>query len=120
MELSLSELESLADVRGIDDAGREYLIRVAEGVEEAYADYEGRTDEFSDLVHEVVDNALSVYTYEIWKTFVGLCAWDEDVSEYGTSEGMTQAASVAIFMIGERLANAIWCKLQEEGEYKPC
>ena len=116
MELSLSELESLANVSGIDDAGLKYLTRVVEGVEEAYADYEGRPDEFSDLIHEIVDSALSVYTYEIWETFIGLSAWEEDVSEYGSPEDMTSAASWAISMIGERAANAIWHKLQEEEE----
>ena len=57
---------------------------------------------------------IPVPTYEKWDTFHDLCAWTEDLTEYGGPEAdMTDNATIAIYMIGCRLAESVVAALDE-------
>jgi hypothetical protein len=65
-------------------------------------------DEPLDVV-QVVDSALPIYNHDIWETFVDLCAYNEDIEECATGD-MTQRASFALYLIGERFVTT-FCEL---------
>jgi hypothetical protein len=67
----------------------------------------GEITDLEDGVTEIADSCVPVYTHEKWQVFVDLCAYREDVSDYGLSSDMDQNASVALFMIAERLLYAL-------------
>jgi hypothetical protein len=87
-------------------AGAKFLRHVAEDVAERLTDGIG---DVHDEAHEVADNAVPIYTHELWTTFVDLAAYQEDPSELGAeSDDLTKAAGVALYMIGNRLAVALF------------
>lgn len=63
------------------------------------------TDE--DGITEAADQAVPVYTYEMWQTFVDLAAWQEDITEFGPVEEMEKGAQVALYMIADSLIHAL-------------
>lgn len=98
--------------------GARFLRSVADSVAEAI-DYAGEDFDPDDFdAHELADGAVPVYTHDIWEAFTDLAAYNEDPSEYGASDGdLTRMASVALYMIGERLAVALareWAEAREE------
>lgn len=71
--------------------------------------------DWEDEAHEAADSCVPIYTYEMWKTFVDLCAWQEDINEtfpIADIDGMNDMAQIALFIIGERLARSVLEKLE--------
>lgn len=100
--------------------GARFLLGVWSAVAEAIDNYtDGSTDDQrSEDAHEIADSAVPIYTHELWATFVDLAAYQEDVTEYVSSTrtdgyDMQRLASVALYMIAERLALAL---LESAGE----
>lgn len=62
-----------------------------------------------DAGHEAADSAPSVYTYDMWKQFVDLAAWQEDPSEIGADEtrDMEKMGSACLYLIARRLWDAL-------------
>lgn len=101
------ELANIADC-GIpassDSAGAEMLDTVRLATLDALR-YGNLTD---DTISEIADSCPSVYTGEIWAQFTDLAAWAEDIEEFAPDEyDMTKRASVALYMISERLVRRI-------------
>jgi hypothetical protein len=108
-----------------DGAGARFLASVRDDVLDRveYATTETDADDLADAiealredaVHEIADAAPDVYTFTRWSEFVDLAAWQEDISEYGDPAGdnLTRAAGVALYMIAERLAVAIFETISE-------
>lgn len=72
-------------------------------------------DQIHDIIHNVVDGCVPIYTYKIWLTFVSLGAWAEDLAELGGPEtDMTKNAMTAIYMIGCRLGDAVMDTYRKE------
>ena len=99
--------------------GAEFLRSVAYGVSDFLPsdgeEFDPDDVEVADNVSEVADAAPSVYTYQRWREFVDLAAWDEDVTELGgPDDDMTATAGVALYMIAERLARALVAEYAEE------
>ncbi|AGM12245.1 OCR-like antirestriction protein [Streptomyces phage Danzina] len=70
-----------------------------------------------DSLGEIADGAPSVYTATLWKEYVDLDAWQEDLSEYGEPNwDMTKNAGLAIFLIAHRLATVLLDEIIESGE----
>tara|TARA_E500000331_G_scaffold352740_1_gene401961 strand:+ start:560 stop:1039 length:480 start_codon:yes stop_codon:yes gene_type:complete len=68
-----------------------------------------------DIIHNVVDGCVPIYTHQIWETFTDLCAWSEDLSELGGPEtDMNKNAMTALYMIGCRLGDALWRSYKRE------
>ena len=68
-----------------------------------------------DIVHNVVDGCVPIYTHQIWETFTDLCAWSEDLSELGGPEtDMNKNAMTALYMIGCRLGDVLWDAYKKE------
>ena len=93
-----------------DTHGADYLTAIRDAFVEAVE--EGLTgDKLTDRASEAADAAVPIYTYRIWATFTDLCAYQEDPSDMGfefdANHGMEDAARVCLFMIGERLFNAL-------------
>lgn len=83
--------------------GALWLVQVAEAANE-WHDY---SDDRDDAPHQIVDGLVPIYTAERWRVFTDLAAWQEDVTEFGPIEDMEQAAGVALYLIGSRLATAV-------------
>lgn len=93
-----------------DSPGAHYLEMVADSVVEA-VEY---GDDRDDIPWAAADQCVPVYTYNVWRTFVDLGAWQEDPTELGCDgSDMEQAAKVCLYAIGERLAAAV---LDDMGE----
>ena len=110
------ELARMADCASPDDEhspGADLLLGVQVDMAERFAwaaDNDAVVDD--DAAHEVADGAVPVYTHERWQAFVDLCAYQEDITDYGTDAAdMTEAAGVALYCIAERLAFTL---LEEE------
>lgn len=98
-----------------DSPGAQFLGGIRDSVLEAI-EYGGDPEE---IPHEVADAAVPVYTYQRWRTFVDLGAWeeDEDLDELGGyPDDMTLAAGHCLYLIGSRLAAAILAELEDEDE----
>jgi hypothetical protein len=122
---ALASLADCASPDSIESPGAKFLGGVARDVadraqpyttsEPTPADvYRARLDELTgDDAHELADSAVPVYTYDRWLTFVDLAAWQEDISDYGSTDDLTNAAGVALYMIAERLVRALAEELTE-------
>lgn len=114
------ELAGLADCASpdkLDSLGAQFLTLVADSVRETWAGANKVTRrdwQDGDMAHDATDGCVPVYTYDVWRTFVDLAAWQEDVTEYGPIDDMERAAMDALYMIGERLAMQLLAELAAE------
>ena len=93
----------LADVNGLDPVGVDWL-------DDVYRSYQSDRVHYDDAeaaIHELADGAVPVYTADLWRTFVGVAAWTEDISDFGPITDIQQAARVALYQIAERLLQAL-------------
>lgn len=110
------ELAQLADVASPDSKeskGADFLLSVQDRVNDALS--YGMAEqgyELSDVASEIGDESVPVYTHEKWQTFVDLCAYTEDVTEFGPIQDLDNASNIALFLIAERLATVL---LGEDG-----
>jgi hypothetical protein len=109
----LARLAECSDPDSDTSPGAQFLNRVESDVLERIEDNDGEWDD--DYAHEIADNAVPVYTYTMWQTFVDLGAWEEDPSDLGYDEGdMAKGAAVCLYMIANRLAYALATEYEEE------
>lgn len=104
----LADMAGAASPDSKTSPGAEFLTGVAESFQEAVDN--GWFDE--DSVHEIADGAVPVYTHEMWKTFVDLAAWQEDVEHDDLD--MTAQAGMALYQIAQRLVEALAAEREEE------
>jgi hypothetical protein len=114
----LASLADCASPDSIESPGAVFLARVARDVTDYVSDAEDADPRdalanVSDWSHGIADSAVPVYTHERWATFVDLGAYNEDVSDYGAMDDLTNAAGVALYMIAERLVHALAEELSE-------
>jgi hypothetical protein len=68
----------------------------------------------NDVVSEIADAAPDVYTSTLWAEFVDLGAYVEDPTEMGADgSNMDQSARVCLYIIAERLAQALFTEIHE-------
>ena len=64
-------------------------------------------DDYSGCRTEIADGAPSVYTYDMWETFIGCRAWEWDseaCSDFaGETTSMTDQASLRLYLIADAL-----------------
>jgi hypothetical protein len=93
-------------LRSVQDATREAVLWAAEY--DTDGDLLHAVDNVKDdTAHQVADDAVPIYTHELWSTFADLGAYEEDPSEYGPVTDMGRAAGVCLYMIAERLVHAL-------------
>lgn len=126
--LNAFELARMADTHSPDSSesvGAGFLTRVRDSAvesitdtHETYPDFDGET--LGDWllnngsISEIADNAPSIYTHERFQQLVDLCAYQEDVSELaGDETDMEKLAGVALYMVAERLVNALLDRLKD-------
>ena len=119
LDYTAFRLAQMADVAGPDSSdspGAKFLLSVQDAVNEA-REYDTECTDRSDTIHEIADNAPDVYTHERWMQFVDLCAYNEDISELGGDIGdLTGAAGIALYMIAERLATALFEEVDDDDD----
>ena len=114
-ELAAYTLAGMAEVAGpdaIDSPGAIFLTDIRDEVVEAFEE----SGEISEQKHgEIADGAASVSTHVKWQQFVDLCAYREDLSEFGepTKGGIEGVADLALYCIAHRLVTAIVNEIQE-------
>ena len=131
--LNAYQLARMADTRcpdTLESPGAEFLTGIRRDVverlesaleacsEEELADlaYVNFAEAFndSDEAHEVADNAPSIWTHTRFQQLVDLCAYQEDVSELaGDETDMEKLAGIALYMVAERLVNALVSEVAE-------
>lgn len=104
---SVYTLAELADVNAplSDSPGGRWLADVWESGLEGY-DLE-TSDGRGMAVWEMADGAVPVYTDDLWRVFVDLAAYREDLSDWGPIGDMLEAARMALCQVAERLLN-VW------------
>lgn len=104
--LSPYELASIADIAtpsSKSSPGADFM----ESIQSVMMDY--LSSELEQVpINEAADASLNVYTYDIWLQFVDLCAYNEDIDDIaGDTMDMTQRASLALYLIAERLIDTL-------------
>jgi hypothetical protein len=111
----MTNLADCASPDSLESPGAIFLTSVRDAVAEAI-DWRRENNEPTDLDgfqydggdHEIADGAVPVYTYDVWRTFTDLAAWQEDPTELGAdASDMEQAAKVCLYMIASRLVTAL-------------
>lgn len=82
--------------------GAVFLHNVYEAAEEARS-YNPEDPYPGDTAHEVADGCVPIYTHNLWATFTDLCAYREDLTEYGSADP-EQMPATALYAIAHRLA----------------
>jgi hypothetical protein len=79
---------------------------VVEGIRGGYITEDDRNDR--GQLHEIADDAPSVYTFERWRQFTDLGAWQEE-PEFSEEwpKDLTEAAAIALYQIADRLCHAL-------------
>jgi hypothetical protein len=105
------ELARIADCASPDTSdspGAKFLLGVRDAVvDELTHSHAADGYDLADILTEIAENAPSVYTHERWQEFVDLCAYTEDVTEFGSELTMTSLAAIALHQIAYRLAAAL-------------
>ncbi len=120
-ELNAWHLTTMADCAppdSVESPGAALLLSVRDNTLEAVGSAleDGDTPEsirFGDDIHEIADNAPSVYSYTLFQQFADLGAWQEDISEWDGLTDMEQGARQALYQIAERLVYSIVNELQD-------
>ena len=106
---TLSYLAECGAPDSIDSAGSLFLLHVRDSLLEhlGYCDCVG---DHNDAITEIADGAPDVHTHKRWQEFVDLCAYGEDLSEFGVASNTTEMAGWALYQIANRLC---WGLLQQ-------
>jgi hypothetical protein len=102
---------SIASPDSPNSPGALFLSRIVASTIEAidYLDVDDLFDLVSamdDNIHEIADNAPSIYTADRWAQFTDLAAWNEEIDNFGkiNAENLTDSvAGVALYSIARRL-----------------
>jgi hypothetical protein len=121
MQATAYQLADMADVtRSGGGAGDRFLLHVRDAWADELINDEGlplAPDEAEDIWHQIADDAPSVYTGRKWEQFTDLNAWSEDVSDLaGDITDMDKLASIALYMIADRLLHALYNELHDDDE----
>jgi len=93
-----------------ESPGAEFLRVVIDSLAErvAWNSAHDEAEDLTDIVNETADGLVPIYTYEMWKTFLDLGAYDQDITELvDASADMDQEARLALYVIAERLCRAV-------------
>ena len=116
---SANTLAGLADCALPDDSaspGATYLTTVRDALAETVDSAHDIADP-SDLASHIADECVPVYTHAMWRTFVDLCAYNQDISGLcGPSDDMEQRAKVALFLCAEQLCMALLKSWECDGD----
>ena len=100
----LARMADCASPDSLESMGARFLTAVAESTLDAIQ-YDDDRDE---IPWTAADQCVPIYTYDVWRTFVDLGAWQENPTDYGADgSDMGQTAKVCLFAIGERLSAAM-------------
>lgn len=121
MQATAYELADMADVsRTGGGAGDRFLLDVRDAWANELINDEGlplAPDEAEDVWNQIADDAPSVYTGRKWEQFTDLSAWSEDVSDLaGDITDMDKLASIALYMIADRLLHALYNELHDDDQ----
>lgn len=109
--LSAYRLSSDADCASpdtLESVGARFLLGIRDAVHEMLTDSDDPTGDFGDDIATIADDAVPIYTSDIWATFVDLGAYNEDPTEMGADgSDMEQAAKVCLYIIASRLADVL-------------
>jgi hypothetical protein len=110
----LARMAGVSDPDSETSPGAEWLRAVGTAWTEV-VEY-GIENYAEDVVFEVADAAVPVYTHEIWKVFVDLAAYEVEVeTDMALESDMTKRAQVALYEVARTLLTALLIE-QEEGD----
>lgn len=123
-EYNPCKLASIADCGDPDreaSPGARFLIGVQDAVNEAieWAKDHDEDMDTSDMAHDIADNAVPIYAYAKWLTFVDLAAWQEDLTDWNAErhdEPLDHLSNIALYQIAERLAMVLFSEAADNEE----
>lgn len=107
----LSRMAGCGNPDSEDSNGARWLLRVASDLPDLL-----KSDYPEDDIAEYADGAVPVMTHNRWEVFTDLCAYEEDISDFGADYpegGMTAQAGVALYMIADRLLRTLLTEAAE-------
>lgn len=117
-DLNAYQLAGMAECQcpdSLESPGAALLLSVAAAVADRWQELADMgEDERRDVAAEIADQAPSIYTHRRWVEFVDVCAYQEDLEEFGPIEDMEKAAGLALYLICERLAVALLEGIDED------
>lgn len=96
---TLNELAVLAECQCNGPHAAAFLSGVYDSYRQDLPQYE----DAEEGIHELADGSVPIYNIDRWEAFVELQAWQEDISDYGKPESLTDGAGVALYIIARRL-----------------
>lgn len=107
----LSMLADCGEPRVLDTSrnyGAEFLDTVRASVIEAFQ-YDSWGTYPEDMASQIADSCVPVYNYEIAETWADIAGWTIDIDGLGDGgEDIIKLMTVALYVAGERLANALF------------
>ena len=118
--LNALQLGRLIDVSPENDEAQSFLTGIRDAVVEMTAEIDPEdwrremVEDYSGTGTEIADGAPDVYTWTKWQEFIGLAAWQEDLTDYeipadvdGYHGALDAGATLALYAMARRLVTAI-------------
>lgn len=118
--LNAFQLGALIDVSPENEEAEAFLTGVRDAVIEAAEEFDPEdwerqmVEDYSGRATEIAGGAPDVYTWQKWQEFIGLAAWQEDLSDWefpadvdGYHGALDAGASLALFSMASRLVSAL-------------
>lgn len=113
----LAHMAGCGDPDSRESVGAQWLLSIATDVPEI-RERITQGDDVGDLVDQYADDAVPIYTHQMWITYVDLCAYNEDVTELVDYDGLAnpdgagrygagKLAAIALYLIAGRLLHAL-------------
>lgn len=105
-----------------DSPGALMLCSVRDAVVEAIESGSITLQDFDDSgqLHQIADDAPSIYTHERWRQFADLAAWQEEPETGEWPDDLTKTAGVALYQIAYRLAYMLAMEWRDGWECPTC
>lgn len=123
----ISAMHQHADVSYPDShesPGAVWLLNLWDAISEAWdSDDRARNNESGDVLSELADSAIPVYTHNRWQIFTDLCAYDADVEmrgDYDNGDGAVDMTGMAGEVLCEIAYAAMSGWLDEKREESRC
>lgn len=113
---TLAQMADCASPDNFHSAGAEFLKDVRDAFVDAAEDLRFATEEPVDVISELADACVPIYTYKLWSVFCDLALWQADLEDIGPITDMEKGAAWAVYVTAEALISALNADLVEDEE----
>lgn len=112
----IAELAEVSSPDNYDSPGARFLDSLRGEIHERItsgASADDLRDESGTIADEFIDVVASRGTHNMWKIFIDLCAYEEDLSDFGLFETPNDMLSRALWQIADRFCHKVADELDE-------